>query len=63
MRCATCNADLEKEECSHARGDVKALSAGALAQIRQQLLIQQRPAAPQGLLVPNDPPAPKGGSR
>lgn len=60
MRCATCNADLEKEECFHVRGDAKAPSAVALAQIRQQLLIQPKPAVPS---VPNDPPAPKGGSR
>lgn len=33
MRCATCNADLEKEECSHVRGDVRAPSAGALVAI------------------------------
>jgi hypothetical protein len=62
MRCATCNADLEKEECSHVRGDVRAPSSGALAQIRQQLLSQPQPAALPASLVPNHPPAP-GGSR
>jgi hypothetical protein len=63
MRCATCNTDLEKEECSHVRGDSRAPSSGALAQIRQQLLLQPQPAAPLGLLVPNDPPVPRGDSK
>jgi hypothetical protein len=60
MRCSVCNVNLEKEECSHVRGDSRAQSSGALAQIRQQLLSQPRPAAPTGLLAPNDPPVPKG---
>ena len=63
MRCSVCNVNLEKEECSHARGDAKAPSAAALAQVRQQLFLQPQPAAPPTSLVPNDPPAPKGGSR
>ncbi len=63
MRCATCNADLEKEECSHVRGDVRAPSSGALAQFRQQLLIQPQPAAPPTSLVPNGPPVPRGDSK
>jgi hypothetical protein len=56
MRCATCGL----RECGHLMNDPKAQSAGALAQIRQQLILQSQPAAPTGLLAPNDPPTPKG---
>jgi hypothetical protein len=58
MRCATCGL----VECGHLRNDPKASSAVALSQIRQQLLLQPQPAAPLGLLVPNDPPTLKGDS-
>ena len=64
MKCATCNADLEKEECTHVRGDARAPSIGALAQIRQQLLWQSQPAASPAQASRNDePPVPKGDSR
>jgi hypothetical protein len=52
MRCATCNADLEKEECSHIRGDVRVPSSGALAQIRQQLLVQPQDSRVEFRLTP-----------
>jgi hypothetical protein len=60
MTCATCGLN----ECGHLRNDPKAPSAGALAQIRQQLLGQSQPIVPPTSQVPtNDLPVPKGESR
>jgi len=58
-KCATCGAT----ECGHLKNDPVARSAGELASIRNQLLLQPKPAAPPASLVPsNDPPAPTGGA-